>query len=70
MVAALRWISQGHGYEITSVDVLDAYTALIEAALGAGIDEGQITEQIREMTAGSQPGNQFLKMVLVRHLSS
>ncbi len=69
-LAALRWISQGHGYEITSVDVLYAYTALIKAAPGAGINESQITEQIREMTAGSQPGNQFLKMVLVRHLSS
>jgi hypothetical protein len=69
-LAALRWISQGHGYEITGVDVLDAYTALIQAAHGAGINEGQIVEQIRKMTAGSQPGNQFLKTILARHLSS
>lgn len=69
-LAALRWISQGHGYEITGVDVLDAYTALIQAAHGAGINDGQIVAQIRKMTAGAQPGNQFLKTILARHLSS
>ena len=69
-LAALRWISQGHGYEITGVDVLDAYTALIQAAHGAGINDGQIVAQIRKMTAGSQPGNQFLKTILARHLPS
>lgn len=69
-LAALRWISQGHGYEITGVDVLDAYTALIQAAHGAGINDGQIVAQIRKMTAGAQPGNQFLKTILARHLPS
>ena len=67
-LAALRWISLGYGYEITSVDVLNAYHALIQAVPGAGISEDCIKEQIRESLAGSQPGNQFLKTVLARHL--
>lgn len=67
-LAALRCISLGYGYEITSADVLDAYNALIQAAPGAGISEDHIKEQIRELLAGSQPGNQFLRTVLARHL--
>ncbi len=68
-LAALRWISLGYGYEITSGDVLDAYTSLIQAAHGAGINDGQIVEQIRKMTEGSQSGNQFLKTSLARQLA-
>ncbi len=67
-LAALRWISQGHGYDITSMDVLDAYTALIQAAPNAGVSEEKIKEQVRQFSAGSQPGSQFLKTVLARHL--
>jgi len=69
-MAALHWISQGHGYDITGADVLDAYTALMRAARGAGIDEHQITEQIRAMLSGLQSGNQFMKSIIDRHLSS
>jgi hypothetical protein len=28
----LRWIEAGHGYEITALDALDAYDALVAAA--------------------------------------
>ena len=69
-MAALRWISLGHGYEITGADVLDAYSALMQAAPGAGIDAQQVKEQIREMTSGPQPGNQFVKMILGHQLSA
>lgn len=69
-MAALRWISRGHGYEITSMDVLGAYTAVIQAAPGAGVDEHRIKEQIREMTSGPQPGNQFVKKILAHQLSA
>jgi len=34
-LAALRWISLGHGYEITGTDVLDAYSAVTQAAVNA-----------------------------------
>ena len=72
-LAALRWISRGYGYEITSKDVLDAYLTLMQATAGA-VDTAQSTqcvkEQIREMASGSQPGSQFIKKVLGHHLSS
>lgn len=67
-LAALHWISLGHGYEITGMDVLDAYTAAISAASAAGIDEQQIKAQIQEMILGSPANSQFLKIVLARHL--
>jgi hypothetical protein len=69
-MAALHWISQGQGYDITGADVLDAYTALIQAARGAGMDERRIAEQMHAMTSGSLAGNRFLKSILDRHLSS
>jgi hypothetical protein len=69
-MAALHWISQGHGYDITGTDVLDAYTALMQAARGAGMDENGIAEQIRTITSGSLAGSRFLKSILDRHLSS
>ncbi|HRQ06106.1 MAG TPA: hypothetical protein PK580_09110, partial [Nitrosomonas halophila] len=47
-LAALRWISLGHGYEITGADVLDAYSAVRQAAAGAGIPVQHINEQIRD----------------------
>ena len=69
-LAALRWISLGHGYEITGGDVLDAYSAVTQAAAGAGVSTPRVNEQIREMTAGVQPGNPLMRTILARHLSS
>ena len=68
-LAALHWISHGYGYEITGVDVLDAYSAVTQAAHGAGVPTQRINEQIREMTAGTQPGNSLMRTMLARHLS-
>ena len=36
-LAALRWLVQGYGYEITSVDVRAAYLHTLTAATNAGI---------------------------------
>jgi hypothetical protein len=69
-LAALHWISRGHGYEITGGDVLDAYAAVTQAAVGAGVPAQRINEQIRAMTAGAQPGNSLMRTILARHLSS
>jgi len=69
-LAALHWISRGHGYEITGGDVLDAYSAVTQAAVGAGVPAQRINEQIRAMTAGAQPGNSLMRTILARHLSS
>lgn len=68
-LAALRWISLGYGYDITGSDVLDAYSAVTQAAAGAGAPPQRVNEQIREMIASAQPGDSLVKTILARHLS-
>lgn len=69
-LAALRWISLGHGYDITGADVLDAYSAVTQAAVNADVPVQQVNEPIREMIASTQPGNSLMKTILARHLSN
>lgn len=69
-MAALYWISTGHGYEITSVDVLDAYQAVMQASGVAGIEDQQIQAQIRNLIDGQPANGQFLQKVLAQHLAS
>ncbi|WP_414613649.1 hypothetical protein [Stenotrophomonas pavanii] len=66
-LAALHWISRGHGYEITGVDVLDVHAAVMHAAAKAGIATDDIYAQIRGMCAA--PGGRLLQTILARHLS-
>lgn len=67
-LASLRWISLGHGYDITGLDVLDAYSAVMQAASKAGADAQQIKAQIRNLLSSAPAGNQFMKTVLAHHL--
>jgi hypothetical protein len=67
-LAALHWISRGHGYEITGGDVLDAHAAVMRAASISGIATEVVNAQIRAMCATS--GGQFLQAILARHLAS
>ena len=67
-LAALDWISRGHGYEITGGDVLDAHNAVMHAAAHAGITTDGINAQIRAMCAA--PGGRLLQTILVQHLSN
>ena len=69
-LAALHWISRGHGYEITGGDVLDAYAAVTQASVGAGVPAQRINEQIREMIVGAQPGTSLMGTILGNRLSS
>ena len=64
---ALNWLVLGYGYEITSVDVWDAYRATLLAAdrLGAAAD---VTERIRKMVAVEGAGERFVTKVLAREL--
>lgn len=68
-LVALRWISLGHGYEITGADVLDAHSAVMQAAVNAGVPTPQVNEQIRDMIASTQPGNSLMKTILALHLA-
>lgn len=67
-LAALHWISRGHGYEITGGDVFDAHNAVMHAAAYAGIATDGINAQIRAMCAA--PGGRLLQTILVQHLSN
>ena len=67
-LAALDWISRGHGYEITGGDVLDAHAAVMHAASQAGIATEDVNARISEMCAA--PGGRFLQTILARYLSN
>lgn len=67
-LAALRWISRGHGYEITGGDVLDAYAAVMHAAATTNVAIETVNAQIREMI--EPPSGHFLQTILGRHLSN
>ncbi len=67
--ASLRWISLGHGYDITGLDVLDAYSAVMHAASKAGADAQQVKAQIVDLLSRAPAGNQYMKTVLAHHLT-
>lgn len=69
-LASLRWISLGHGYDITGVDVLDAYSAVMKAASSAGADAEQLKVRIRDLLPSTPTGNQLMKTVLAHHLTA
>lgn len=66
-LAALRWISLGHGYEITGGDVVDAYAAVMHAAVKAGIATDGIKAQVKAMCAA--PGSRLDIPVMRSQLS-
>jgi len=65
-LAALRWLSLGHGYEISSLDVWGAYHSALKAAerLGTLADT---KEGIRQLVAQQTAGG-FVRQVLGREL--
>ena len=68
-MTALRGIAKGWGYEITGVDVLDAYAALMTAAGAAGVDETVVKADVRALIAASRGGGEFVGRVLARQLA-
>jgi len=59
-IAALYWMTQGYGYELTGEDVLSAYQYTLEAASNAGI-EAEVTEHIRAMIQREGTVDRFVK---------
>jgi hypothetical protein len=62
-MAALRWLVEGHGYEITSLHVLAAYSYTMEAAGRAGRAE-ETLERIRRLIATETFGDCFVTKIL------
>lgn len=65
-VAALRWLLAGHGYQITSTDVLDAYSHTMRAAENAGSIRHT---QERILALLSAHGDAFVTRILERQLA-
>ncbi|MFQ5644749.1 MAG: hypothetical protein ACE5FQ_13780 [Thiogranum sp.] len=52
-MAALRWLSEGWGYEVTSIDVVEAYDrAMAAAATLNNVDE--VTDKIRQLIVSNE----------------
>jgi hypothetical protein len=62
-VAALRWLVEGYGYEVTSMDVWAAYNHTMKAAENAGCAT-ETLERIRELVAGETFGERFVNKIL------
>jgi hypothetical protein len=65
-LAALRWLTHGHGYEISSIDVWGAYHSTLKAAehLGTLNDTKQSIRQL----VGREPVGGFVRQILGREL--
>lgn len=68
-LTALRGIANGWGYDITGIDVLDAYAAIIVAANAAGVDETAAKADVRTLIAASTNGGEFVGKVLGHQLA-
>lgn len=64
-IAALRWLIAGYGYDITRLDVLDAYSFTLEAAANDRCLP-EIQERIRKMVADVTSSDQFAGKI-IRH---
>lgn len=68
-MTALRGMASGWGYDITGVDVLDAYATVMAAAGAAGVDETVVKADVRAIIAASpNGGGEFVGRVLERQV--
>ncbi|RLJ16098.1 hypothetical protein DJ030_03315 [bacterium endosymbiont of Escarpia laminata] len=67
-MAALRWLSEGWGYEVTSADVVEVYDRAMDAADRLNkIDE--VTDQIRQLIESNQSASVlFVRQALLRRM--
>jgi hypothetical protein len=65
-LAALQWLTRGHGYEITSIDVWGAYHSTLKAAEYLGTLNDTKT-RIQQLVAQETPGG-FVRGILGREL--
>jgi hypothetical protein len=68
-MTALRGIASGWGYDITGVNVPDAYAAVMAAAGAADVDEIVVKADVQAIIAASRGGGEFVGRVLGRQLA-
>ena len=67
-LTALRWLSEGWGYEVTHVDVMEAYDRAMDAAIRLNRAD-DVTEQIRQLVEANDNGaRQFVRQALRRRM--
>jgi hypothetical protein len=66
-LAALRWLVDGYGYEVTGADVWAAYANTMKAAEKAG-RAGEARERIRRLVAAETFGERFVTRILGREI--
>jgi hypothetical protein len=62
-LAALHWMSMGHGYELTGLDVQEAHRLAIEAA-GIAQQSAQAQAAIEQVLAADRPMSAWLRIAL------
>ena len=62
-MAALHWLVEGYGYEITALDVVSAYSFTLQAAENAECADAA-QQRIRELVAQESFGERFVTRVL------
>lgn len=62
-LASLHWMSMGHGYELTGLDVQDAYRLAMEAAAAAQQTQ-QVRASIEQVLASNRPMAAWMKRSL------
>ena len=67
-MAALRWLSEGWGYEVTGADVVEAYDRAMDAAARLN-NTDDVNDQIRQLVESNESApTQFVRQSLLRRL--
>ena len=66
-IAAIHWLVEGYGYEITGIDVISAFDYAMQAANNAGCGE-EVFIRIREIVAREKSADHFVTKHLGRKL--
>lgn len=62
--AALRWMAQGYGYEITGLEVSEAYDAVTKASIVLGKSTEEIQSSVRAILDGPHPMQRLMGKAL------
>jgi len=66
-MAALRWLVEGYGYDITGMDVREAYDYAMKAAENARC-KGEAFDRVRKLVAAEVFGERFVTKILGQEL--
>ena len=67
-LAALRWLSEGWGYEVTSADVVEAYDRAMDAASRLNNIDDVTGQILRLVESNESPSVLFARQSLHRHM--